>query len=233
MCETKAAGGTQAFCSVVQIAETGNKKKKTDQTAVSSGQKNEQKVEDSAKEAIETYAKNTGKQRSANGNENSQGLGAVDAIKEMASVFWDYRDEIIAGAVDLAADSITDNTGGIIDGDSLTEITGVRSGADAIIAVGQGDAKGVLAAGVGVIVGKAKIAKNLLDKTPLTDPNLFRSVRGCKADCNIKTGEIWEKDLLHKNQPHYEVYKNRKNYDKGKRDRAVWEDGRPKQEFKK
>ncbi|OEG74936.1 hypothetical protein BEL05_12225 [Shewanella colwelliana] len=47
-----------------------------------------------------------------------------------------------------------------------------------------------------------------------------------KADCNIKTEEIWEKDLLHKNQPHYEVYKNKKNYDKGKRDRAVWEDGR-------
>ncbi|WP_394230414.1 hypothetical protein [Shewanella colwelliana] len=35
--------------------------------AVSSGQKNKQQVEDSAKEAIETYAKNTGENRNANG----------------------------------------------------------------------------------------------------------------------------------------------------------------------
>jgi hypothetical protein len=39
--------------------------------------------------------------------------------------------------------------------------------------------------------------------------------------------------LLHKEQPHYEVYKDKKAYDKGKRDRAVWEDGRIKEEFKK
>ena len=35
--------------------------------------------------------------------------------------------------------------------------------------------------------------------------------------------------MLHKD--HFEVYKNRKNYDKGKRDRSVWDDGRPKDTF--
>ncbi len=65
--------------------------------------------------------------------------------------------------------------------------------------------------------------------TPLTKPELFRSVRGCKAKCNTQTGEIWEPDMLHKD--HFEVYKNRKNFDKGKRDRSVWDDGRPKDTF--
>lgn len=166
-------------------------------------------------------------------NQNNQGMGAIDAIKAMANIFWDYRGEILTGAVDGAADAITENTGGLIDGDSVAEITGVRAGTDTIIAVSQGDVTGSLSAGAGVLVGKAKVVKNLLEKTPLTNPELFKPVSGCKAKCNIDTGEIWEKDLLHKNQPHYEVYKNKKYYDKGKRDRAVWEDGRLKQEFKK
>ncbi|EMM71146.1 RHS repeat-associated core domain protein [Leptospira weilii str. 2006001855] len=72
---------------------------------------------------------------------------------------------------------------------------------------------------------------NALEKTPKTNPELFKNVRGCKGKCSTETGEIWEKDLLHKNQPHYEVYKNKKNYDNGTRDRSVWEDGRFKDKF--
>ncbi|MGQ9424743.1 RHS repeat-associated core domain-containing protein [Gilvimarinus sp. F26214L] len=67
------------------------------------------------------------------------------------------------------------------------------------------------------------------EPTPSTNPELFRNVRGCKGKCNTQTGEIWEPDMLHKD--HFEVYKNRKNYDKGKRDRSVWDDGRPKDTF--
>ena len=67
------------------------------------------------------------------------------------------------------------------------------------------------------------------EKTPATHPDEFVPVRGKKGKQKKETGEIWEKDQLHKN--HYEVYKNRKNYDKGIRDRDVWADGRPKRTF--
>ncbi|MEZ9187582.1 hypothetical protein AB4158_26090, partial [Vibrio splendidus] len=67
------------------------------------------------------------------------------------------------------------------------------------------------------------------EPTPSTNLEQFRNVRGCKAKCNTQTREIWERDMLHKN--HFEVYKNRKNFDKGKRDRSVWDDGRPKDTF--
>ena len=68
------------------------------------------------------------------------------------------------------------------------------------------------------------------EQTPLTNGDLFGSVRGSKAKVNKSTGEIWERDMLHKD--HYEVYKNRKNHDNGKRDRSVWDDGRQKDNFK-
>lgn len=73
-CETK-AGGIEAFCSVVQIAETGKKKKPT--LEVSNGQQNEQQQttdeKDWAKAAIETYARITGEKTSTSG-------GSADAI---------------------------------------------------------------------------------------------------------------------------------------------------------
>jgi hypothetical protein len=50
-----------------------------------------------------------------------------------------------------------------------------------------------------------------------------------KAKQHIVTGEIWEKDLKHKD--HYEVYKNQKSYENRKRDKSVWDDGRPKEHF--
>ena len=64
------------------------------------------------------------------------------------------------------------------------------------------------------------------EATPATDPNRFKPVRGRSGKVDAETGEIWEKDKLHKD--HYEVYKNQKDYDKGRRDRDVWSDGRPK-----
>jgi hypothetical protein len=65
-----------------------------------------------------------------------------------------------------------------------------------------------------------------LEHTPDTHPEEFNPVRGSRGKKNTKTGEIWEKDMLHRD--HYEVYKNKKNYEKGVRDRDVWADGRPK-----
>ena len=65
--------------------------------------------------------------------------------------------------------------------------------------------------------------------TPASDSKAFRPVRGTKGKEHTKTGEIWERDLLHKN--HWEVYKDRNSYEKGKRDRSVWDDGRLKEKF--
>lgn len=63
-----------------------------------------------------------------------------------------------------------------------------------------------------------------LEPTPQTNPEKFESVKGRKGKVNKETGEIWEKDMFHKD--HYEIYKNRKDYDKGVRSRTVWNDGR-------
>ncbi|MBU2569647.1 MAG: hypothetical protein KJ725_06325 [Gammaproteobacteria bacterium] len=105
---------------------------------------------------------------------------------------------------------------------------------DAANAYDRGDYSGVAYGVAGAIIwNKVKKIEKALEKTPKTNPELFKNVKGCKGKCNKETGEIWEKDLLHKEQPHYEVYKNKKNYEKGKRDRAIWEDGRLKEEFKK
>ncbi len=68
-----------------------------------------------------------------------------------------------------------------------------------------------------------------LEHTPKTHPEEFGPVRGSPAKINLATGEIWEFDRLHKD--HYEVYKNKKMYEKGKRKRSIWEDGRSKDCF--
>ena len=81
--------------------------------------------------------------------------------------------------------------------------------------------------GQGVTAGKYGV-KSI---TPKTNPEKFINVRGCKGKKCIDTGEIWERDMKHKD--HYEVYKNKKYYDKGIRDRDVWDDGRPKFKVRK
>ncbi len=67
------------------------------------------------------------------------------------------------------------------------------------------------------------------EPTPDTHPEDFENVKGSSAKRNKKTGELWEKDHLHKD--HYEVYKNKKQWEKGKRDRDIWSDGRFKRKF--
>ena len=46
---------------------------------------------------------------------------------------------------------------------------------------------------------------------------------------NKETGEIWEKDKLHKD--HWEVYRDKRDCEMGKRSRDVWDDGPPKRNF--
>jgi hypothetical protein len=67
------------------------------------------------------------------------------------------------------------------------------------------------------------------EPTPTTHPDDFDRVRGTPAKVNPDTGEIWDPDKLHKD--HWEVYDNKKDYENGDRDRAVYNDGRLKQKF--
>jgi hypothetical protein len=68
-----------------------------------------------------------------------------------------------------------------------------------------------------------------MEPTPDTAPDGFEQVKGSKAKKGVHSGEIWELDLLHRD--HWEVYKNKKKWEQGERDRAVWRDGRLKQKF--
>jgi hypothetical protein len=65
--------------------------------------------------------------------------------------------------------------------------------------------------------------------TPSTNKDAFTGMRGRDAKVNKETGEVWVRDRLHKD--HWEVYKNQKEYEKGNRTRAVWDDGRLKETF--
>jgi hypothetical protein len=67
------------------------------------------------------------------------------------------------------------------------------------------------------------------EQTPTTNPENFDRIKGTKAKIDKETGEVWEHDQLHKD--HWEVYDNKKDWEKGRRDRDVWDDGRPKRKF--
>lgn len=67
------------------------------------------------------------------------------------------------------------------------------------------------------------------EPTPMTAPDEFEKLRGQRAKRHKLTKEIWEFDQLHKD--HYEVYHTVKDFEKGQRDRAVWMDGRLKEQF--
>jgi hypothetical protein len=57
-------------------------------------------------------------------------------------------------------------------------------------------------------------------------------VRGSDAKKNKETGEIWEEDKSgHCGGKHYEVYKNQKEWEKGRRDRAVSPKGKLLKKF--
>jgi len=61
---------------------------------------------------------------------------------------------------------------------------------------------------------------------PDVNSDKFEKLKGGKIYRKKDDGSIWEKDKLHKN--HWEVYKDKKNYEKGKREMDVWDDGRLK-----
>jgi len=81
----------------------------------------------------------------------------------------------------------------------------------------------------GKALGATTPAEPEREKTPSTDPDNFEPVRGTKGKKDKETVEIWEKDKLHRD--HWEVYGDKRDYEKGKRDRDVWDDGRPKRKF--
>lgn len=68
-----------------------------------------------------------------------------------------------------------------------------------------------------------------MDETPDQQPLRFVAVHGRRARRHVASGEIWQKDLLHGD--HWEVYKNLREFDTGRRDRSVWSDGRIKEQF--
>ncbi|WP_153038888.1 filamentous hemagglutinin N-terminal domain-containing protein [Campylobacter sputorum] len=68
--------------------------------------------------------------------------------------------------------------------------------------------------------------KNKKFITPDMNKNRFEKLKRNKAYKDKNDGKIWIKDMLHKN--HWEVYKDKKAYEKGKRLFDVWDDGRLK-----
>lgn len=66
-------------------------------------------------------------------------------------------------------------------------------------------------------------------KTPETERSDFDKVKGTKAYRHKESGQIWEKDQLHKD--HWEVYKDKSAYEKGRRSFDVWNDGRFKSDL--
>jgi hypothetical protein len=69
-----------------------------------------------------------------------------------------------------------------------------------------------------------------MEPTPDTAPGQFVPVRGRRARRHARTGEIWQRDLLH--DDHWEVYKSPTDFEAGRRQRAVWSDGRLKEQFR-
>ena len=139
------------------------------------------------------------------------------------------------GAAAEIAGGIGIGTGGAV-GTALGSVAcPVTAGAGCAVA---GASIGAAALGTGMVGHGGSVAAYTMSKggggnsgsdkiqTPKTNKDLFGNVKGTKAKMNKKTGEIFEMDQLHKN--HYEVYKNKKNYEKGVRSNAVWDDGRPK-----
>ncbi|HXM51037.1 MAG TPA: RHS repeat-associated core domain-containing protein [Pyrinomonadaceae bacterium] len=90
-------------------------------------------------------------------------------------------------------------------------------------------ASAALAIGIYLLHDRLKREEEARERTPVTHPDEFEHVRGTPARRNTRTGEVWERDRLHKN--HWEVYRNKKDYDNGRRDRSVWDNGDLKEKF--
>jgi hypothetical protein len=173
--------------------------------------------------AVTNSILDVGKASGTNVNQSPSNDSFIDKIKSVDKSITEGIKDLLPSVLEML--------------DPVTPIQEAASEINNSIKAGTIDPATVGAVLAGVALKKirsvVKVAEELLEKTPFTNKELFKNVKGCKGKCSIETGEIWERDLLHKNQPHFEVYKNKKNFEKGKRDRAVWEDGRLKQEFKK
>lgn len=68
-----------------------------------------------------------------------------------------------------------------------------------------------------------------MEDTPDIRPDRFVPICGRRARLHCVSGEAWQKDLLH--DDHWEVYKSLRDFEQGRRARAVWSDGRLKEKF--
>jgi hypothetical protein len=68
-----------------------------------------------------------------------------------------------------------------------------------------------------------------MEHTPSRRPDLFVPVRGRHARRHRETSEIWQLDMLHGD--HWGMYQTLSDFERGTRHRAVWFDGRLKEQF--
>ncbi|MCS4308604.1 RHS repeat-associated protein [Rheinheimera pacifica] len=99
----------------------------------------------------------------SSGRNGQQGASTSEAISFMWNSFWDHRGEVVSGAVAGAADVITQNSGGWIDGGTLTDLTGINAASEALIAGSYGEWAGMSAATVAVIAGRFKTVGHTLE----------------------------------------------------------------------
>jgi hypothetical protein len=97
-------------------------------------------------------------------NTGIQGSTTSEALSFMWNSFWDNRDEVISGAITGAANSITHQSGGLIEGTVLADISGVNATTDILIAGSHGDLSKVAAGAVGFILGKAKVVEHTVER---------------------------------------------------------------------
>jgi RHS repeat-associated protein len=114
---------------------------------------------------------------------------------------------------------------------------------------GPGAAALIRIAGRAIIVAGATIVGRILqrsetpqppqaaaqEQTPDNGGDAFEHARvgGTTARRNKETGEIWVRDKHRHGGDHWEVYRNKKDAEKGLRDRAVWSNGRLKERFRR
>ncbi len=174
------------------------------------------------------YGKTDDKPNSLPGNDTKNSFGKMREHLDRGIEYSAYL-TIGLGIAEVIA-------GGLLVGGSGAGFT-ISGGSSAALSYAGVTAGGMLIRGgmLQVISGIAVLSmKNgeggrNLEKTPNNNKKLFEKVKGSKALKNKETGEIWEKDLFHKN--HYEVYKNKRDWENGIRSRSVWEDGRIKDVF--
>ncbi len=64
------------------------------------------------------------------------------------------------------------------------------------------------------------------EETPLSNPEKFRSLKGKSGKVNTETGEVWVPDKQAHGGDHWEIYKDQHAFEKNRRDRQVWSNGK-------